>query len=72
MRIYKRLGTFLPIRHGEGKIFTLIQRYRRAGGAGCVRRGMDAKRDPTDDFPDNPNGRHAIAGLSDPTGEFLG
>ena len=72
----KGLGTLpLPIRHGEGKIFTLDTAVlEELEEAGCVAaRYVDAKGDPTDDFPDNPNGSlHAIAGLSDPTGRIFG
>ena len=72
----KGLGTLpLPIRHGEGKIFTLDATVlEEMEEAGCVAaRYVDAAGNPTDTFPDNPNGSlHAIAGLSDPTGRIFG
>jgi len=72
----KGLGTLpLPIRHGEGKIFTLdAALLEQLEEAGCVAaRYVDAAGNPTDAFPDNPNGSlHAIAGLSDPTGRIFG
>lgn len=72
----KGLGTLpLPIRHGEGKIFTLdAALLEQLEEAGCVAaRYVDAAGNPTDAFPDNPNGSlNAIAGLSDPTGRIFG
>ncbi len=65
----------LPIRHGEGKLFTtddaLLQRLEAAG---CVAvRYADANGEPTMAFPANPNGSlNAIAGLCDPTGRVFG
>ena len=70
------LGTIpLPIRHGEGKIFTLdTALLERLENEGCVAaRYVDAENQPTQEFPANPNGSlHAIAGLSDPTGRIFG
>ncbi|MBP7275376.1 MAG: phosphoribosylformylglycinamidine synthase subunit PurQ, partial [Kiritimatiellae bacterium] len=66
----------LPIRHGEGKIFTLdrafLDRVEAAGGVVC--RYVDPETgEPTQKFPHNPNGSlHAIAGLCDPTGRIFG
>lgn len=70
------LGTIpFPIRHGEGKIFTLDAALLDAiEEAGCVAaRYVDADNNPTQQFPDNPNGSlHAIAGMCDPTGRIFG
>jgi phosphoribosylformylglycinamidine synthase len=66
----------LPIRHGEGKLFTLeqdvIQAIEDKHCAAC--RYVDpATEKPTQKFPHNPNGSiHAIAGLCDPTGRIFG
>jgi phosphoribosylformylglycinamidine synthase len=66
----------LPIRHGEGKIFTtdldLLDTLERARCVAC--RYVDGKTGiPTMRFPDNPNGSlNAIAGLCDPTGRIFG
>ena len=66
----------LPVRHGEGKIFTLDKTVlRRAEDAGCVAcRYVDPNTgEPTMRFPHNPNGSlNAIAGLCDPTGRIFG
>jgi phosphoribosylformylglycinamidine synthase len=65
----------LPIRHGEGKIFTtdakVIEQIEALGCAAA--RYADAAGNPTKDFPANPNGSlNAIAGLCDPTGRIFG
>ena len=65
----------MPIRHGEGKIFTtdasVIDRIEELGCA-AVRYADDAG-NPTQEFPANPNGSlNAIAGLCDPTGRIFG
>ena len=66
----------LPIRHGEGKIFTLDQpllsRIEAAGGVAC-RYADPVTGEATLAFPHNPNGSlNAIAGLCDPTGRVFG
>ncbi len=70
------LGTIpLPIRHGEGKIFTLDnETIERIEAEGCAAaRYVDKNNNPTQDFPANPNGSlNAIAGLTDPTGRIFG
>lgn len=73
----KGLGRLpLPIRHGEGKIFTtdrdFLDTLERAHCVAC--RYVDCKTGvPTMRFPDNPNGSlNAIAGLCDPTGRIFG
>jgi phosphoribosylformylglycinamidine synthase len=66
----------LPVRHGEGKVFTLDKKVLAAAEeAGCVAcRYVDpATGRPAMTFPENPNGSlHAIAGLTDPTGRIFG
>lgn len=72
----KGLGTLpLPIRHGEGKIFTLDSALlEQVESKGCVAaRYVDKDNNPTQEFPANPNGSlNAIAGLTDPTGRIFG
>ena len=72
----KNINTIsLPIRHGEGKLFTLenniIDEIEKNN---CVPvRYVDANNLQTQDFPDNPNGSiNAIAGLCDPSGRIFG
>lgn len=66
----------VPIRHGEGKLFTLDKDLlERVEAAGCVacRYADPTTNEPTEVFPHNPNGSlHAIAGLCDPTGRVFG
>lgn len=66
----------LPIRHGEGKIFTpdteLLKRMEEEGCVAC-RYADPATGEATDKFPHNPNGSlNAIAGLCDPSGRVFG
>jgi phosphoribosylformylglycinamidine synthase subunit PurQ / glutaminase len=66
----------LPIRHGEGKVFTLdkglLQRMESAGCVPC-RYADPVSGEATQQFPYNPNGSlNAIAGLCDPTGRVFG
>jgi phosphoribosylformylglycinamidine synthase subunit PurQ / glutaminase len=66
----------LPIRHGEGKIFTpdrdLLSRLEAQGCAAC-RYAEPMTGAATLEFPHNPNGSlNAIAGLCDPTGKIFG
>lgn len=66
----------LPIRHGEGKVFTLdkalLQRLEEAGCVACRYADPDTG-EATQQFPHNPNGSlNAIAGLCDPTGRIFG
>ncbi len=66
----------LPIRHGEGKVFTLdravLDRMEEAGCVVC--RYVDPETgEPTQRYPANPNGSlRAIAGVCDPTGRLFG
>lgn len=65
----------MPIRHGEGKVFTTdkaVLEQIEAQGCAAVRYA-DAQGRPTQDFPANPNGSlNAIAGLCDPSGRIFG
>jgi len=66
----------LPIRHGEGKLFTddssVVDAIERNNCAAC--RYIDSQSGaPTQEFPANPNGSlNAIAGLCDPSGRIFG
>ena len=66
----------LPIRHGEGKVFTLDKNLlHRLESLGCVpcRYADPTTGEAARDFPHNPNGSlNAIAGLCDPTGRVFG
>jgi phosphoribosylformylglycinamidine synthase len=66
----------LPVRHGEGKVFTLDKKLlQRLEASSCVPcRYVDPVTGaPTQTFPHNPNGAlNAIAGLCDPTGRVFG
>ncbi|MEJ2111989.1 MAG: phosphoribosylformylglycinamidine synthase subunit PurQ [Acidobacteriota bacterium] len=66
----------LPVRHGEGKVFTLdkvlLQRIEATGCVPC-RYADPVTAEATSKFPLNPNGSlNAIAGLCDPTGRIFG
>ena len=73
----KGLSRFsLPVRHGEGKVFTpdkkLLERIETLGCVPC-RYADPYTGDATQEFPWNPNGAmNAIAGLCDPTGRVFG
>ncbi len=66
----------LPIRHGEGKLFTLDKDLlKRIEALGCIpcRYADPATGEATQEFPYNPNGSlNAIAGLCDPSGRIFG
>jgi phosphoribosylformylglycinamidine synthase subunit PurQ / glutaminase len=66
----------LPIRHGEGKVFTLDKGLMtRLESLGCVpcRYADPVSGEATQEFPYNPNGSlNAIAGLCDPSGRIFG
>jgi len=66
----------VPVRHGEGKVFTLDKTLLgRLEASGCVpcRYADPETGQPTPEFPHNPNGSlNAIAGLCDPTGRIFG
>lgn len=66
----------LPIRHGEGKLYTprkdVLARIEQSGCVAC-RYAHPETGEPTGEYPHNPNGSlHAIAGLNDPTGRIFG
>jgi phosphoribosylformylglycinamidine synthase subunit PurQ / glutaminase len=66
----------LPVRHGEGKLFTLDKNLlKRLETLGCVpcRYADPMSGLPTQEFPHNPNGSlNSIAGLCDPSGRIFG
>jgi phosphoribosylformylglycinamidine synthase subunit PurQ / glutaminase len=66
----------LPVRHGEGKVFSLDRNLlQHLESLGCVpcRYADPVTGEPTQEFPHNPNGSlHAIAGLCDPSGRIFG
>ncbi len=66
----------LPVRHGEGKLFTLDKNLlKQLETLGCVpcRYADPVSGLPTQEFPHNPNGSlNAIAGLCDPSGRIFG
>lgn len=72
----RNIGTIsLPIRHGEGKLFSLEDNIITAiESSRCVAaRYVDKNNNPTQLFPDNPNGSiNAIAGLCDYSGRIFG
>jgi phosphoribosylformylglycinamidine synthase len=66
---------YLPVRHGEGKLVVdspeTLERIHKKHLA--VLRYANAKGEPTDRYPSNPNGSvDAIAGLCDETGRVFG
>ncbi len=65
----------LPSRHGEGRFLAespeLMERLE--AGAQVTARYVDADGQPTEAWPDNPNGsRHGVAGICNPTGRLFG
>lgn len=65
----------LPIRHGEGKLYTPDRKLWAAlRDRGCIPcHYLDARGAPATKPPDNPNGSlDAAAGLCDPTGRVFG
>jgi phosphoribosylformylglycinamidine synthase len=65
----------LPTRHGEGKFVTespeLLERLET--GAQIAARYVDLDHQPTEQWPDNPNGSvGAVAGICDPSGRLFG
>ncbi len=63
-----------PIAHGEGKFFCDNKILRKIEEKGLVAfRYVDADGNPTQNYPDNPNGAlNAIVGITDITGRILG
>lgn len=64
----------LQVAHGEGKFFAKPEQLQRVEDHNLVTlRYCDALGNPTQEYPDNPNGSlNAIAGICDPTGRILG
>ena len=62
------------VAHGEGKFFANPKVLKDIEKRGLVAfRYIDEKGNPTQKYPDNPNGSlNAIAGVCDPTGRILG
>ena len=71
---YKRQVSQLAVNHGEGKFFAPKQTIEKIENDNLiVFRYIDDKGNPTQDYPQNPNGsQNAIAGICDPTGRILG
>lgn len=66
---------YYPVRHGEGKFVAGDHDVLRRIGAGALvpLRYADPGGQPTQRYPENPNGSvGAIAGLCDPTGRIFG
>ena len=64
----------LAVNHGEGKFFAPKEIIKKIENDSLVVfRYIDDKRNPTQNYPQNPNGSvNAIAGVCDPTGRILG
>ena len=63
-----------PVAHGEGKFFALQTKLQGIeNGKLVVFRYVDMVGNPTQQYPQNPNGAvNAIAGICDPSGRILG
>lgn len=63
-----------PVAHGEGKFFTDNKTLRQVEEKNLVAfRYIGEDGNPTQDYPDNPNGAlNAIVGVTDATGRILG
>lgn len=68
-----QIGHF-AVNHGEGKFFCDSQILERVENENLVVfRYVDEKGNPTQNYPQNPNGSlNAIAGITDPSGRILG
>ena len=66
----------VPARHGEGKFVVGVAGGRSTGSSTAARwrfRYLDAAGQPTEAWPDNPNGSaRGVAGVTDSTGRILG
>lgn len=64
----------VSVNHGEGKFYANNETIKTIEQSGLVVfRYVDAHGDPTQNYPENPNGAtNAIAGICDPTGRILG
>ncbi|MBI2622639.1 MAG: phosphoribosylformylglycinamidine synthase I [Candidatus Levybacteria bacterium] len=67
-------GISYQVAHGEGKFFASNETMQAIEQSSLVVfRYVDKKGNPTQKYPENPNGAlHAIAGICDPTGRILG
>lgn len=67
------IGHF-AVNHGEGKFFSTPEVIKKVEDEDLVVfRYVDEKGNPTQNYPQNPNGSiNAIAGITDPTGRVLG
>lgn len=67
-------GVSYQVAHGEGKFFASNETIKIIEKSNLVVfRYVDNKGNPTQKYPDNPNGAlNAIAGICDPTGRILG
>lgn len=67
-------GVSYQVAHGEGKFFASSETIKTIEQSNLVVfRYIDEKGNPTQKYPDNPNGAlNAIAGICDPTGRILG
>jgi len=66
---------YLPVRHGEGKLSVSSQEVFEGirDGQLIALQYADAQWQPTQAYPDNPNGSPlGVAGLTDPSGRVLG
>lgn len=67
------IGHF-AVNHGEGKFFGNAETLKKVEAQNLVVfRYVDEKGNPTQKYPENPNGSfNAIAGVTDPSGRILG
>lgn len=65
---------YFAVNHGEGKFFGSAEMLKRIEAQNLVVfRYVDEKSNPTQNYPQNPNGSlNAIAGVTDPTGRIFG
>lgn len=66
---------YLPVRHGEGRFVTMDEETLRQLEEQHLTtlKYADKLYNPTQDYPDNPNGsRNAVAGICDPSGRLFG
>lgn len=73
MKQFNNLVSY-QVAHGEGKFFAPENTIKKIEKQNLVAfRYVDNKKNPTQKYPDNPNGAiNAIAGITDPTGRILG
>lgn len=65
---------YFSVNHGEGKFFATTETLKKIKAQNLVVfRYVDERGNPTQNYPDNPNGSlNAIAGVTDPTGYIIG